>query len=179
VVEHRFDREIFEELVLYIAWLMRDNTSFGRLKMAKALFYTDFSAYAEQGAALTWATYEHWQHGPFPPVLYDVERSLVQRGLAVRGPIPRTGEEARLMATESPRLRRLEGWQRHLAQMNAERVAEAPSWRVSDQSHEHPGWLVTRLREVIPYQAVYVPATGPTEHDVAEAEAVAREHGWL
>ena len=77
-----YDPERFEDLVLFIAWAMRDDPHFGRTKLAKTLFYVDFDAYAGEGASLTGSTYEHWDHGPFPPQLYDVERKLAREGRA-------------------------------------------------------------------------------------------------
>jgi hypothetical protein len=43
-----------------------------------------------------------------------------------------------------------------------DQIAERPSWKVSDESHEHPAWQFTGLREEIPYAAALVP-TSPSD----------------
>lgn len=170
--------EKFEELVLWIAWKMRDDPRFGRVKLAKALFYADFDAFAEYGQAITGATYEHWDHGPVPPVLFDVERKLVrERKAALRGP-ERHGDVDKLVVFDEPAIRHSEAWELESAVIGARRESEDSTREVSDRSHDHPGWRVTRERQTIPYHAVHISARGPDERDLERAEAVARQHGW-
>lgn len=176
--EGQFDREKFEELVLHIAWLKRDDAHFGRLKLAKALFYTDFAAYAEEGEAITWATYEHYENGPFPPVLYDVLEDLERRDLVELIGDKARGGELRVRPHRKPEARRVERYQLVSARLAADRVAEHPSWRVSDMSHEHPGWRVTNMRQRIPYRTVLISEHGPNERDLERADQVIREHQW-
>jgi hypothetical protein len=57
VIMAAFDRERFEGLILYIAHRRRDDVRFGRTKLAKVLFFSDFSVYQDQGEPLTGATY--------------------------------------------------------------------------------------------------------------------------
>jgi uncharacterized phage-associated protein len=179
VPEPAFDRDAFEEVVLYIAWKTRDDERFGRTKVAKTLFWSDFTSYAEEGKAITGATYEHWENGPFPPVLYDVEQRLAAQGLVELRAPRHQGDEARIIARAKPTLKRLTGALPHFIDLSIQKVAAEPTWRVSDKSHEHPGWQVTRNRQTIPYRAVYISEKGPDDRDLARAEVVAREHGWL
>jgi uncharacterized phage-associated protein len=173
-----FDQAKFEELVLYIAWVTRDDERFGRTKFAKALFYTDFNAYAEAGAAITWAEYRHWQHGPFPPVLYAVTDDLERRGLVNVLRSNAVGAEDRVVAVAEPPARLLEEYQRTLARLSADRVAADPSWRVSDLSHEHPGWVLTDMGEPIPYTTAYIGTQRPPREAVEEGRRLRDEHKW-
>jgi hypothetical protein len=97
-VAEDFDRELFDEAVLYIAWRMRDDPRFGRTKIAKTMFYADFTAYAEEGKPLTGARYFHWPKGPFTPELYRTEERLVARGVASLKEPEFEGDEAKLRA---------------------------------------------------------------------------------
>lgn len=174
-----FDRELFEELVLFIAWEARDDPRFGRTKMAKTLFYADFDAYAEHGESITGARYEHYPKGPLPPVLYAAERRLVADGKATLHEPEHPGDEAKLTALSEPQVPRAETWQLESARVGVRREGEVPTWRVSDLSHEHPGWVVTQPKQEIPYRTVHISRGGPTREDLEWAEAVAREHGWV
>ena len=109
-----FDAERFREAVLYIAWRMKDDEEFGRVKLAKTLFYTDFESYADEGAPVTGARYEHWPRGPVPPALYQLFAELQRTGEAtvVGGEIE--GEAARLIPTREPDVRHLSLQQRTL-----------------------------------------------------------------
>jgi hypothetical protein len=46
-VAAQFDKQRFEALVLYIAHRRKDDAQFGRTKLAKALFYSDFDVYRD------------------------------------------------------------------------------------------------------------------------------------
>jgi uncharacterized phage-associated protein len=170
-----FDKDRFKQLVLYIAWATRDDARFGRTKLAKTLFYLDFDAYATDGRSVTGARYEHWEHGPFPPVLYRVEEELEREGLATLDRA--AGQEIKLRAREEPNLEHL-NWEPHAADVVIRQITPQATWRVEDESHEHPGWRVTRMFEEIPYRTVHIDAEGPTQADIARAEQIAREHGW-
>jgi len=151
--------ERFEELVLFIAWEMRDDPRFGRTKLAKTLFYVDFDAYAGEGESLTGSTYEHWDHGPFPPQLYDVERKLVREGRATVKKPEHKGDEAKLVPTGEPSPREpFDEWVKIFVAKRARDLAQEPSWLVEDASHRHRGWELTRGREPIPYDTHFIPA---------------------
>jgi uncharacterized phage-associated protein len=125
--------------------------------MAKALFYTDFLAYTEEGAALTAARYEHWQFGPFPPVLYEVEKQLIQAGLADELREGGEGEEAKLIVTREPETPHIEAWQKNLVDKKIQELAPLTAKQISDDSHRHPGWELTAEGEEIPYAAALIP----------------------
>ncbi len=105
-------RRGINHLVLYISWATKSDPDFGRVKLAKTLFYCDLGSYAEQGAALTGAMYEHWSHGPFPPDLDALEQSLDDRKVAWVGRFhPRgKGEELKIVPNEKPTVRHIPEW---------------------------------------------------------------------
>lgn len=176
-------QERFEELVLYIAWQTRGDPSFGRTKLAKVLFYSDLAAYAEEGQPLTGARYEHWQFGPFPPQLYEAEERIAASGLAevARFRSNDAGDELKIVPWEEPVPRlfdQWEVWQQRLVDGYIRTISKAASWRVSDDSHKHPGWLLTRDYEEIPYHSAFISRRKPTEGDLERGMSLAREHGW-
>lgn|GEM_PF-4307032 len=148
-----FNRERFEALVLYVAWKTRDDPEFGRTKLAKALFYADLAIYAETGKPLTGAVYIHRAFGPFPSALDSLEEKLykdrtarVQR-LEAPWDIEDDRESLKILPRVEPSgLSRLfEDWevQRYVVDKYIDKISRMGSWKVSDDSHEHPGWLMT------------------------------------
>jgi hypothetical protein len=176
-----FDRNRFEALVLYVAHRRRDDERFGRTKMAKVLFYSDFSIYQDQGEPLTGATYIRMPFGPFPKALGETEKALEAKGLAV---LAHDGEgdydEKRIIPTRSaPNLRDLfEEWQILVVNDWIDRVAAATATQISEMSHHHPGWLLANDGEVIPYETAVLPQSRPTAHEASRAKEVARGRGW-
>jgi Protein of unknown function (DUF4065) len=157
LVANGFDADRFREAVLYVAWLTREDARFGRTKLAKTLFYADFSSYAEDGRALTGARYHHWPRGPFPPALYGVQDELVASGTATVKEPQFQGDEAKLIPTDAPLTPHLTEQELVFLEIHAQKIAEDPTWKVSDVSHEHPAWALTADREEIPYAAALVP----------------------
>lgn len=102
VPPQEYNEERFEELVLYIAWETREDPDFGRTKLAKVLFYSDFTAYLDEGKAFTGARYEAWPNGPFPPVLYDVEKALAAEGRAKVERLDVGPDRGRVRAVQDP-----------------------------------------------------------------------------
>lgn len=177
-----FSADRFEELVLYISWKTQDDPSFGRVKLAKVLFYSDLAAFAEEGQALTGATYYHYKFGPFPRALYEAEERIHDSGRAEVERISqgdRAGEQKILpQGTLDAEVVFEKGWHQPLVDSYIEKISALPSWKVSDESHDHPGWALTVMNEEIPYHVAHMSRRRPTERDRARGEVLALEHGW-
>ncbi len=177
-----FDRKRFEALVLYIAHRRREDERFGRTKMAKVLFYSDFSVYQDQGKPLTGATYIRMPFGPFPKALEETENALEERGLAVLAhDVEDDYDEKRIIPTKSaPDLRNLfEGWQILVVNDWIDRVGAATATQISEMSHHHPGWLLAKKNgDPIPYETAILPQARPTAYEASRAKEVARGRGW-
>lgn len=143
----------------------------------RTLFYVDFNSYAGEGESITGSTYEHWDHGPFPPQLYDVERKLVREGRATLKNPEYEGDEARLIPTAEPTNRFAE-WIKVLATNQARELAKEPSWQVEAASHRHRGWELTGDREPIPYTTHFIAHEQhrPPDNVLESARQVVREY---
>lgn len=178
----RFDSERFQALVLFIAHRRQDDPQFGRTKLAKALFYSDFDAYRDQGEPLTGATYVRMPFGPFPQELEATEKALDDRGIVYLDYVKDVYEEKRIVPRgHPPDLSGLfEPWELHLVGDWTDRVASATAREISRLSHHHPGWLLARSTgEPIPYETALLPQERPTGQDAERAKQIARERGWL
>jgi hypothetical protein len=181
-VLEEFNSSRFEGLVLFIAHRRKLDQQFGRTKLAKALFYSDFAVYREQGESLTGATYIRMPFGPFPRELEAIERSLEDRGVVYLDYVKDVYEEKRIVPLQPlPDLSGLvEPWALHVVGDWADRVALATAREISRLSHHHPGWLVAReTGKPIPYETALLPQERPTGRDVERAKEIAHERGWL
>jgi antitoxin SocA-like protein len=181
-VAAQFDSERFEALVLFIADRRKDDPRFGRTKLAKALFYSDFDVYRDRRKSLTGATYIRMPFGPFPEQLEAAEKTLSDRDVVYLDYVTAVYEEKRIVPLKPlPDLSGLfEPWALHLVGTWTDRVASASAREISRLSHHHPGWLLAReTGEPIPYETALLPQERPTGQDADRAKEIARERGWL
>jgi hypothetical protein len=177
-----FDQDRFDALVLFVAHAARDERNFGRVKLAKTLFYSDFTAYRDEGQALTGATYIRLPKGPFPRGLGAAEARLEQAGLARLGHDVDEYEEKRIISLvgEGPARNIFEGWELAFVETQIREVASVTARAISDRSHEHAGWLLASHDGTpIAYETAFVPDAPPPAHAVEKAKQVARGRGWL
>jgi hypothetical protein len=178
----KFSAKRFDELVLYVAERTRDNKNFGSTKLAKVLFFSDLAAYRDLGEAITGAEYQKWAYGPYPPQLKPARKGLEagSRATLVRGGsyqadrlIPTRIRPADLEAVG------ITPAQRAIVDTWIERVSQETANEISDVSHEHPGYQMVEDNEPIPYESAFLAEHEPTDDEIAIANRVARERGWL
>lgn len=161
---HPFQPSKLAELVLYIAERNLNNATFGKTKLHKQLWMSDFRHYGFTGKPITGATYVHRQHGPFCQELDQTLNSLEdQSKLEIR-----LRERFGYVQQHPVALKR---W--NLSAFTADEIAAVEdilweTWQMSahelsERSHEHPGWRYTNDGEVISYEFANVPADLPFE----------------
>ena len=180
----QFDPDRFDAMVLYIANKTRDRPDFGRTKLAKVLFYSDFAVYADQGASLTGATYKRMPFGPFPRELEDAEQRLESMGRATLDYYDKDQYEEKRIIPRGPMpdlTLWYQGWQVSTVDHWIQTIASATARQISDLSHRHPGWRLAAATDGdIPFATALLPGQDrPTGQDGVQAERVARERGWL
>jgi hypothetical protein len=182
MAEFKFNRAKFEALVLYIAHRRKTDPRFGRTKVAKTLFYSDFDAYRDQDRPLTGATYIRMPFGPYPRELEATEAALADRGVVYLDYVKDVYEEKRIVPVgPPPDLSGLvEPWEQQLVGTWADRIASATAREISRLSHYHPGWLLAEeTGKTIPYDTALLPQERPTGQQAEHAKEVARRRGWL
>lgn len=177
--EPTFDPAKFNELIVYIATRLGPEAALGRVKLAKLLMQSDFGAYERRGVPITGATYEKWEHGHLPRQMLLAQRDLEADGSIATESVDYYGKKLnRITALRDP----------DLSGFSEEDVADAERAIVtsghesasylSELSHMEVGWRVAEMKEVIPYEAVFLGRGGVTEADVRRGEELASSHGW-
>lgn len=172
---HSADDKKLRELILYIASRMEqdDHAGQGRIKLAKLLWLSDFEAYRRFGESITGARYVADELGPAPVDELLALRDLEGSGYLVLEPgydrqrLPRAQRPADLSVfTEGELAVVNEMLDQHRASTGKQLV---------DLAHEFPGYKITELGQDVGYHTVHIDPEGPTEHDLARAEELARE----
>lgn len=173
----------FEELVLYIAERTQSDADFGRTKLAKVLFYSDFDAHRVLGEPITGAQYQNWEHGPYPPRLESAQRLLSNAGRATIDeggsdydpkrirPLPGQHADPTAVGISSEQLAIVDEW--------IAKVSAASARKIEHLSHAFPGYKMVRRNEEIPYDSTFLGRSKPGDSAAKQAEQVARERGWL
>ena len=162
--------EKLRELVLLIATLSEGDVPFGRTKLNKVAFFSDFIAYLMFGKSITGHQYMRLPEGPAPRKLllvmpgfrkpaepdsniavrvHDYYGLSVERPLALRPPNTKkfTPEELKLVETLVKQY-----WGKNAREM-------------SDLSHRFIGWALAKDGETIPYVCALVGGREPTDEE--------------
>jgi hypothetical protein len=177
-----FKPKSFRELVLYIAARSETHRRFGKVKLHKILWRSDFLAYDELGESITGAEYLKQPMGPWAKQLDPVIDQLVAEKAALvhEQPVPGKRGQQRIIALRPADLSVFTVQQISLVETVIDDLRELTSKQVSDLSHEFIGWKLAHPGEVIPYETVHLmeheDAAPLTDEDI---EAVRRDlKGW-
>jgi hypothetical protein len=170
----------FKELIIYVASKCQTDASFGAIKLNKILFHADFLAYGSLGTPITGMEYMKLEHGPAPRLLAPIRADMQKDHDIVVVNATRFGfQQDRVVPLREP----------NLSLFSAEEIALVDSaiqsfWGVtatdlSEVTHGYRGWLMAnRLKEIIPYQAVFLSDEPPTAYEIQHAHELIREHEW-
>lgn len=154
-----FNKDKFRELVLYIAETTESDSSFGAIKMAKALWLSDFRAFRDLGEPITAATYQKIELGPaprqYPPVIRELERDGEASVVAEK----HYGNELKKVYAKRRAKREVFSTQ-ELAIVDEviAMLGNVTGRAVSNWSHEWIWWKSVEFNEEIPYGVVLFPA---------------------
>jgi hypothetical protein len=180
-----YDERKFYELVLYIANAFKEDTQFGRIKLAKLIFNSDFRAMRKLGHPISGATYikDTWGHNPTQ--LLNAELDLQAEDLAeiVIGEgeeeprFIRDDERRRLVPRRSGDSRYFSAEELALVDSVIEEYRTTPAIAMSEESHKTLGWQIAEWRKPIPLETAFV--AKPTERDLELGRAIAERLGLL
>lgn len=175
-----YDGERFRRLALYFASRSRDDRAFGKTKLVKLLFYSDFFAYGELGASITGATYLKFPHGPYPECIDEEINCIVQIGDGVVENARYFGkEQRRLIALQSVNIDIFSGPEISIAEQVLEALRDQDAAGVSRLSHLEPAWQFVNDRDTIPYELVFVSPEPPGEDLIRAGQEVAERLGLV
>ena len=165
------DRTKLKALVHYICWKAEDPSTLGAVKLNKALWVSDFSAYLNWGEPITGATYIKRQYGPVPGEVLSVLSELEQEGSISIRDKPFFGYEKReFFALTQPDISSFSAKEISLVDRAFHYVCEQHTAKsISDLSHDDI-WELASIGEEIPYYTVFARPAEITETDIEWAK---------
>jgi len=175
-----YDSSKLEELIVYVADCSYGDARFGKTKLNKILFFSDFEAYRQLGTSITGATYQHLPWGPAPHQMVPCLDAL-QRGNAVllRGEGTFVGTQERVVALRDAKLDDFSAEEIAIVNRVIDQLRDLTNQEVSDLSHETVAWQVTADYQEIPYGAAVLSAEPPTEDDLMWLGEVANAYATV
>lgn len=175
-----YDKERMERLALYIASRSSNDPKFGKTKLAKILFYSDFAAYRETGEPITGASYSKLPNGPVPLAMYSAIKRVVKCGKGVISEDNYYGKaQMRLVATEPVGISIFTSEEISLVEQAIEALRDEDASGVSALSHTEPAWQYVGDMEPIPYELAWVSASPPSDESLRIGQGVAARLGVL
>ena len=175
------DERKFRELILYISQNCANDPSFGAVKLNKILFFADFAHFAHYGKPLTGIEYRKLNQGPVPRRLIPIRESMIaNRELAVQEmPIVGSLVQQCPVNLRQPNLDLFTAKEIALVDAVIKALDGLTAKKTSDLSHGMQAWKLAEDGQTIPYGAVFLGNSKPTERDIARGLEIAKEHGLL
>jgi Protein of unknown function (DUF4065) len=159
-----FDRGKFEELIVYLARRLPPEAALGRVKLAKLLMHSDFTAFQRLGSSITGATYEKWEFGHFPQQFVMVEKDLLAGGAIAEEDTDYFGKRLRhVTARRDPDMSAFSDDEIAIIEGAILWYGHESAKYLSDLAHRDPGWVLAQDRETIPYETVLIGTERPPE----------------
>jgi hypothetical protein len=167
-----YDEQKLKELILYISAQNNLSDKYGMTKLNKLLFFSDFTAYARTGDAITGATYIRMPFGPCPIEIQDAIKELkVESRIFTQKLSLGEREGSRLVAVCDANLSRFSAPEISIVDEIIRRYWDFTGTQISNASHEFVGWNIADDREKIPYYTVLIPDQPriPSTADMSQA----------
>lgn len=166
----RASDEKLRELVLLIATLSEGDKPFGKVKLNKLLFYSDFIAYRYFGKSITGHEYQKLPQGPAPRRLIAVIPSLASPPKPDRDIIVRKNDYyghdlQRPLALRSPDTSSFTFDEISLVTNLVHKWLGKTAKEISNASHKFMGWQLARNGETIPYSVALVGRREPNDEE--------------
>lgn len=172
------------ELILYISARSADDPKFGRTKLLKLLFYSDFHAFAQLRKPITGVKYTAMEDGPVPKRIYPLLQEMEEQGeIRIDSYYRGNFETLKTTALREPNLVRFSRQELEIVDNYLNEFRDDDGSAVSDRSHGFAGWIAAReLEEAIPYETVDIVNTPAiTQRDlerVSKLENIAERMGF-
>jgi hypothetical protein len=165
--------EKLAELILYVAQRSESDKRFGKTKLNKILFYSDFGAFQRFGRSITGEEYAKYPFGPVSPSVQPL-LDYLQRTGALFIDVVAAGdhEQQQPRALRAPNLTLFSAAEKQLVDDVIQRLWRHTGAQVSDLSHDFIGWQIVDLGEVIPYETTLMHNSPMTEAEEKYAQSL-------
>lgn len=142
--------EKLKEAILLILKVMGSRAS--KVKLAKALFFSDFSAYKKYHTPITGDKYVHYPYGPLPSHFENAIGQLEKENALLI--LPRERKQGWRFEVQRKAKKIFTKEEVELIEEIASFLKDKTAVQVSELSHLFKGWQITKDREYINYELI-------------------------
>lgn len=161
------DTRKLNELILYVARRCDMLPSWGKTKLCKMLFHSDFEAYRRLGRPITGSAYFRMPQGPVPKAALKAMDELVSEGrLALIEREIGDYKELRPTAITDPDITVFRTAEMAVIEQAIALLSPLTAKEASDWSHRQPGWALVEPGGEIPYCLSLDSVRRPTDDEL-------------
>lgn len=142
-----------DNVILYLASNVKFN---GLKKIAKLLYFIDFTNYEAKSKSLTGLEYQKYTYGPIPLDYYDLLKNMAKRGLIM---LKREkyvgGHSENIIPKKGPDLRIFSKDERDLLVSFAEKYKNTTAGELENIAKEEPPYIMVDYKDKIPYHLAF------------------------
>lgn len=142
-----------DNTILYLA----SNVNFNCLKkIAKLLYFIDFTNYEVKSKSLTGLRYQKYTYGPMPLDYYDLLRDMERRRIIeLKGQKYAGGESQNVIPKKKPNLNVFSKDERDLLVAFVEKYKNATAGELESIAKEEPPYIMVGYKDEIPYHLAF------------------------
>jgi hypothetical protein len=169
-----YDEKKLKELVIYVANRSLDDPFFGKTKLNKILYFSDFQSFRQHGVSISGAVYQHLPQGPCPQRMLPVLNALESDDQVVIVPEEVGGglPQERIVAMRPPQTAMFTKEEIFVVEEVLTLLRKLNNTQASERSHNTMSWKLTRNKQEIPYGAALISSAEPSEEDLTWLEGL-------
>ena len=168
------------QLILYVAQRCASATYFGKIKLNKIIWKSDFDAYAERGVPVTGRAYQRLVLGPAAKEMKPIYTEMVSAGMVKveRRDFGDDIVEERTIALFNPNMKWFDGEDIGFIERSIDYYWLKTGTETSDDSHGL-AWLTRGNGEPMPYESALLSDRRPQQGQLDRMQQKVRERGLI
>lgn len=151
-----FNRDKFEQVLLYILEKCGARPNVGETVLYKLLYFADFNFYERYEEFLTGASYRKIQHGPAPCEITDVIQKMIDQKKIKKVVTEYFGKpQKKYLPLVEPDLSKFSASEKEAIDQVIGSLSGLNASAISDYSHKDIPWEITKDKEIINYDSVF------------------------
>lgn len=152
----KFNREKFEQVLLYILEKCGARPNVGETVLYKLLYFADFNFYELHEEFLTGASYRKIQHGPAPCEITDVIKEMIKENKIKKVVTEYFGKpQKKYLPLVEADLSKLSASEKEVIDQVITGLSGLNASAISEHSHKDVPWEITKEKEIINYDSVF------------------------
>ena len=156
IVEPKFDKEKFKQILLYLIEKCGSKVNIGKAVIYKLLYFIDFDYYELNEEYLTGELYRKIDHGPTPCHFEEIEKELLKDKMIIKTVAEyHEYNQIKYIPKIKPNMSIINAMGKEVIDTVVERLSAMNAKQIEDYSHKDVPYEITDDKNIINYEAVF------------------------